>query len=316
VVPHGPLRWLTVWPGAQTRPNISTLNSLDARIKANFAIFPLDSDGGLSFYATDDTELVLDVSGYFVPDNPAGSLVYYPVTPCRLVDTRNDWGALGKPFLAAQQERHFPVSTSSCAVPTTAQAYALNFTAIPKKRLTWLSAWPTGQTQPPSSTLNAPTGMVTANAAITQAGTNGDISLYASDDTDLVIDINGYFAPSGTGGLSLYTLSPCRSYDTRTQGNQGAFQGVQAFALNQSSCNVPAAASVVLLNVTAVPTGALGYVSLWSAGDLQPTVSTLNANDGQVTSNLAFVPSNQGTISAYTSGSAFLIFDTFGYFAP
>ena len=49
--------------------------------------------------------------------------------------------------------------------------------------------------EPLVSTLNAPTGTVVANAAIVPAGTSGAISVYASDATDLVIDINGYFAP-------------------------------------------------------------------------------------------------------------------------
>ena len=54
-----------------------------------------------------------------------------------------------------------------------------------------------------------------ANAAIVPAGTGGDITVFASNDTDLVIDINGYFAPAGPGGLSLYPVAPCRVIDTR-----------------------------------------------------------------------------------------------------
>ena len=34
-----------------------------------------------------------------------------------------------------------------------------------------------------------------ANAAIVPAGTNGAVSVYATNDTDLVGDIDGYFAP-------------------------------------------------------------------------------------------------------------------------
>ena len=47
------------------------------------------------------------------------------------------------------------------------------------------------------STLNAPTGTVTANAALVPAGTGGDIEVFPSNDTDLVIDVNGYFAAPG-----------------------------------------------------------------------------------------------------------------------
>ena len=69
--------------------------------------------------------------------------------------------------------------------------------------------------EPLVSTLNDLTGTIVANAAIVPAGTGGDISVYPSNDTDLIIDINGYFAPPGTGGLSLYPVAPCRVIDTR-----------------------------------------------------------------------------------------------------
>jgi hypothetical protein len=57
------------------------------------------------------------------------------------------------------------------------------------------------------STLNAVTGAVTANAAIVPAGDGGGIDVFAQSETDLVIDINGYFAPAAAEGLSLYICS-------------------------------------------------------------------------------------------------------------
>ena len=54
----------------------------------------------------------------------------------------------------------------------------------------------------------------TANPAIVPAGNSGEISVYVHDDADVILDINGYFAPPGTGGLSLYTVTPlpCHRY--------------------------------------------------------------------------------------------------------
>ena len=107
-------------------------------------------------------------------------------------------------------------------IPPSAKAYSFNFTAIPRtKSLGFLSVWPEGQPRPTVSTLNDPTGTIVANAAIVPAGTSGGITVYPTDDTDLAIDVNGYFAPAGTGGLSLYVLTPCRVLDTRKAG--GAF---------------------------------------------------------------------------------------------
>ena len=77
-------------------------------------------------------------------------------------------------------------------------AYALNFAAVPLGALGYLTAWPAGQTQPGVASLNAPTGTVTDNAAIVPAGANGAVSVYVlTQDTpcDVIIDVNGYFAP-------------------------------------------------------------------------------------------------------------------------
>ena len=43
--------------------------------------------------------------------------------------------------------------------------------------------------------VNAPAGNTIANAAILPAGTNGAITVVAGKPADLIIDINGYFAP-------------------------------------------------------------------------------------------------------------------------
>jgi len=58
------------------------------------------------------------------------------------------------------------------------------------------------------------------------------------------------------------------------------------------------------------------YLTLWPDGKLQPVVSTLNAYDGLVTSNMAIVPAANGAIDAYAAGSTQLILDISGYFAP
>jgi hypothetical protein len=43
--------------------------------------------------------------------------------------------------------------------------------------------------------LNDIGGAIVANAAIVAAGANGAIDVFASNPTNVIIDINGYFAP-------------------------------------------------------------------------------------------------------------------------
>jgi len=162
--------------------------------------------------------------------------------------------------------------------------------------------------------LNAPTGTVTANAALIPAGSNGDISLFASNDTGLVIDTNGYFAPAGTGGLNLYSVPPCRVLDTRAAVTQ-AFTGNLVVNIG-GYCGVPPAASAVIVNASVVPAGPLGYLTLWGSGNSAPLAASLNASDGVITSNMAIVPLASGNITAFASDSTQLILDVTGYFAP
>ena len=171
----------------------------------------------------------------------------------------------------------------------------------------------------PVSTLNNLTGTVVANAAIVPAGTGGEITVYPSNDTDLVIDINGYFAPAGPGGLSLYPAAPCRVMDTRKIGSGQPFSGTLSPPVDvvDSPCGPPSTAQAYVFNATVVPYGALGYLTLWQDDPMhQPVVSTLNALDGAITNNMAIVPTSDGKIDAYASGITQLILDISSYFAP
>ena len=314
VVPPGTLGYLTVWATGLDQPNISTLNSLDGRVKASAAIVPAGAGGAVSVFASNTTNVIVDIDGYFAGVSPS-TLAFYPLTPCRVVDTRWANGPLGGPRLqGGAPGRDFPMTSSSCNIPPSALAYSLNFTAVPNGPLGYLATWPAGQGQPGVSTLNALTGLVTANAAIVPAGTGGDIQVFVSNDADVVIDINGYFAPAATGGLSLYATGPCRALDTRH--NRGAFSGTIAVNIVGAPCGVASSAQAFVLNATVVPQGPLGYLTLWPDGGPQPAVSTLNAVDGAITSNMAIVPTTNGWIDAFASNPTQLILDSSSYFGP
>ena len=316
VVPSGKLGYLTVWPSGQDRPLASTLNSLDGRIKANAAIVPAGSGGAISVFASDDTDVVIDINGVFTSALYPTAQAFYPVTPCRIADTRKATGDLGGPSLAGGQSRTFPIlSASGCNIPSTALAYSLNFAAIPHGPLGYLTAWPTGVTRPVVASLNAPTGAITANSAIMLRGAYGSVDVFASDATDLVIDITGYFAPAGTGGLYCYNVTPCRVLDTRKPAGSQPFNGKLDVDVAGSPCGIPSDAKAHVLSATVVPTAALGYLTLWPQGQTQPVVSTLNALDGTITSNLSLVPTTNGSISAFASNLTHLVLDIFGYFA-
>jgi uncharacterized repeat protein (TIGR01451 family) len=319
VVPRvGTLGYLTVWPTGQTQPGVSTLNSPDGSTLANAAIVPAGTGGSISVFALQDTDVVIDINGYFVTAG-AGTLQFFPLTPCRVLDTRSANGTFGGPAIAGQTSRSFPIRSSACSVPATATAYSFNVTVSPHGFLGFVTAWPTGQTQPNASTLNSLDGTILANAAIVPAGTNGAVSFYANNTTDLIVDINGYFAPPAAGGLNFHTVTPCRVVDTRNaDGSTGGpiVNGgtSRTFPLPDSGC-VPTTAAAYSLNVTVVPSGFLGFLTAWPTGQAQPNASTLNAQKGIVVANAAILPAGTaGSIDVFASSATHVIIDTNGYF--
>jgi hypothetical protein len=121
------------------------------------------------------------------------------MTPCRVVDTRvgqGFTGAFGPPSLVGGMKRTFPIqSNTNCSIPSIAQAYSFNVTVVPFGFLDFLTVAPTPLSLPPTfSTLNGYVNTVIANAAIVPAGTSGSVDVYASHNTELIIDINGYYA--------------------------------------------------------------------------------------------------------------------------
>lgn len=319
-LPKVQLRYMTVYPCGQTAPLVSTLNS-DGRIKAVATILDAGSSGAACAYASDDTDVIVDINGYFVdPSVNPTALAFYPMTPCRVVDTRNAAGPLGGPAIAAQTIRTFPILSSTCNIPAAAQAYSLNLTAIPSGPLGYMSIWPAGQPFPTASTLNATTGAITANAAIVGAGTNGDVTVYALNNSDLAIDINGYFAPPGQGGLSFYPATQCRMVDTRNASGGAPVNGEVVTNVTGSGCGLPpvapATTNAYVVNATVIPPAPMIWMALWPDGTPLPVVSTLNANDGAVNSNMAIVPSTNGSVDAWFSNPTQFLLDISGYFAP
>jgi hypothetical protein len=147
-------------------------------------------NGAISVYVTDPTHVILDIDGYYVPAGMDSALAFYPVTPCRVADTRNSSGPLGGPYLKGGSSRAFSMQASPCGLPPNAQAYSLNVTAVPHSTLNYLTTWPTGQPQPNTSTLNSYTGTVVANAAIVPAGSNQSVSVFVYNDADVILDVN------------------------------------------------------------------------------------------------------------------------------
>src|SRR5947209_9280022 len=132
--------------------------------------------------------------------------------------------------MAAGSVRTFNISSSACGIPASAAAYSLNVTVLPREPLGWLTLWPSGQNQPLVSTLNSPNGQVLANAAIVPAGIHGSVNVFVTNNQDVILDINGYFAlqTSSTGDSTYLGIGALKS----NQGPSNTAMGFEALQAN------------------------------------------------------------------------------------
>ena len=160
-------------------------------------------------------------------------LVYTPVTPCRIIDTREP-GAGGP--IAGGATRNFMVAgttgfdsqggnTGGCGIPENATSVMINFIAANPSTGGHLRAWPYGGSMPNASIVNFGPGLNIANGLIqpicnpAMTTCTFDLTIYAASPVQVVADVTGYFR---------YPRSP--SYRTTFYGNIPA-QGSPAVVL-------------------------------------------------------------------------------------
>jgi hypothetical protein len=323
------LTYVTAWATGAPRPGVSTLNVDSRSAVPNLAIVPVGADGTISVYnAAGAVNLLADLSGYFAP-SPGSSLTTGPA--CRVFDTRTGIGTCaGAAAVAKAPLGPKAVMTVKVAgvggVPADATAVVLNLTAVGASTSTYLSAWPGGAVRPMVSSLNAGSSPAVPNLAIVPVGADGTISLYNANGTvDLVADLTGYFSPGA--GASLTTTRACRVFDTRTGiGDCAGARPVTKATLGPKRTlrvqvtgvgGVPANATAVVLNLTAVGASTSTYLTAWPTGSPRPSTSTVNAASRSAVPNLAIVPVGaDGTVSFYNAaGTVHLLADIAGYLA-
>jgi hypothetical protein len=120
---------------------------------------------------------------------------FVPLTPCRLIDTRNAGGANGGPILGAATARTFVITgaTGGCGIPTTAWAVSVNATVVGAAGTGYLSLFAGGTPVPGTSSVSFAAGRARANNAIVALSAGGAITALASQSTHFILDVNGYF---------------------------------------------------------------------------------------------------------------------------
>jgi hypothetical protein len=134
-------------------------------------------------------------------------LPFIGITPCRLVDSRNAAmpPGYGPPSLSpgVPNARNFTLA-GQCGIGSEAQAVSLNVTVTNTLGNGYIVLYPQGSTLPPVSTLNYFAGQTVANAAVVPLASGGLTVVAGVSGTDLIIDVNGYYAGAGTGAANTF----------------------------------------------------------------------------------------------------------------
>ncbi len=184
--------FVTVFPGDEPQPATSNINlSRVNEARPNTVIVPVSATGTIKLFSSAGAHLLADISGFFTdetaPDTDDG--LFVPISPERLLDTRN-----GGAQIPADGTTGFQV-TGRAGIPDTANAVALNLTAVRSLGPGFVTAWPSDEAQPFTSNLNVAAADVTiANLGVLPLRQpSGEISLYTLGGTHLLGDTSGYF---------------------------------------------------------------------------------------------------------------------------
>jgi hypothetical protein len=291
--------------------------------------------------------------GAAVTLNPATAALvssgpYSPLTPTRICDTRtgipsNLTGAAAQcagGTIAAHGTRSIDVG-GDFSVPADATTVTLNVTVVNAAAAGYLTAFPGGADQPVTASVTYAAGAVVGNLVQVSLGTNGEVSLFSSAATDVVVDLEGYTSPTASGGagaglFNLLTPS-ARLCDTRAgnpsnlsngdaQCNGSENKGATLLAAGSqtiqvaSNNGVPAGATAAVLNVSAVNPMQSGFITAFPAGTDRPFAANVNYQTGQTTGNRVIVPlpttgAASGQVTFYSSQATDVVIDVSGYYS-
>ncbi|MCL4449585.1 MAG: IPT/TIG domain-containing protein [Actinobacteria bacterium] len=315
--------FLTVYPAGSSMPMTSSLNfapSPPAGPIANLVQVGLGATGNnvgkISITNhSGDTNLIVDVMGYFAPVSSSGEGSFLPLsTPSRICDTRAPNGSsivqnqcTGQSLVAGTSSQTLTLHVagyqgtggSADMVPSGATAVVLNVTEADNTNGGFLTVYPAGASLPKTSNLNfTPRSGVLANGVIVGLSSTGSISIYShTGSVDVAVDVMGYFTASGGTGSTFYPLStPSRICDSRPSNGSSIIQNQctgkslvagtssQTLTLDVAGYpgtggggdTVPSGASAVVLNVTEADNTSGGFLTVYPAGGSLPKTSNLN----------------------------------------
>jgi hypothetical protein len=198
----------------------------------------------------------------------ANDLVFVPVTPCRIIDTRNAGGQM-----AAGSTRGFDITAvsdysfqggnaSNCGGAGAAGSFAaaaINFTVVFPAGGGFLTAYPLLESRPLSSTMDYDGGGLRSTLAIVkldQGASANEINVYAHSTTHLVADIVGYFInPQATPLECIEMVSAGGNITAGSFGTQSTPTCTAGYTITGGGCSMSTFDGRVVTSRSIVNTG-------------------------------------------------------------
>lgn len=318
---------LRIYPNGIPTPLVSSLNFDANETIAAAVVATVGTDGKIRvFNNSGSVDVVADVTGWFDLGLASTGARYHPLSPARILDTRDGTGA-PKARVGGGATIELDVTGVGGVPDSGVSAVAVNLTAVSPSQESHLRVWPEGPT-PLVANLNFGGGVTIANLALATVGGDGKIRIFNnSGSVDVVGDVVGWFdlgGPDGPGttGDSYHALTPARILDTRdgvgapkAKLGPGASVGVQATGRG----GVPASGvDAVVVSLTADRPTQPSHLRVWPSGETLPLVSSLNYATGDAIANLVIAKVGpDGKFDVYNnSGQTDAIADVVGWFGP
>jgi len=329
--------FLTLYPSDVSQPTVANSNYMPNEIINNvFTVGLSEPDGAFRIFVTSDTDVVIDVTGYYAPPG-TGGLYFHPLPkPVRLLETRQGFKGCNTPAApipgGTDVTQSAPITCDGVTIPASATAIVGNATVVNNVSGGFLTLFPANVTRPLVANSNFTPGQV-MNAPFTVGlSPTGQFKIFSTTVTDLVIDVLGYYSADATdingAGLTFTPLQrPVRLLETRPGFTGCTSLGAPIPTLGmltqvaRGTCDgmmVANTALAVVGNATVVEPAGIGFLTFWPSNVLQPTVATSNFTPGQIFNRHFIVglgPSD-GAFKIFTSVSTHLVVDLSGYFAP
>ena len=255
-----------------------------------------------------------------VPAPPDPASRYTPLTPARILDTRNGTGGITRP-VGPETTSDVQVTDRGGVPATGVTAVALNVTVTEPTAGGYLTVFPSGGEAPLASNLNFTPGKTVPNLVVVKVGAGGKVSMFnKAGNSHVIFDVAGWYSDPTAGNEGRYSaLTPARILDTRNGTGGGVRLGPGASLDLQVSGKggVPAAgAAGAVLNLAATNTTATSYITVSPTGQARPLSSNVNFVAGDTVANRIMAKlGTGGRVTIYNhSGSADIVVDVGGWF--